>query len=251
MGKFLDWLTELFASNRCPLCGHTMQDANGCFCGDCLRRLIAENRRVCAECHEPAALCKCCPDRFEIFTEVGGRHWLSHCFYTGYEEDNPDLTTCLVYTAKQKNDRRLYRYIIGFLAADIRTRFAISGENLNEWVCTYPPRSAGGYRKYGFDQGEELARLLAKELGIVFFPMFVKYAGSEQKKAPNTAARQKNMEKSLFLKPGISPAGEKILLFDDIITTGSTMLRAANLLYEKGAACVFPVSYAKTKRNVK
>ena len=42
---------------------------------------------------------------------------------------------------------------------------------------------------------------------------------------------------------------KKILLFDDIITTGSTVIHGAELLYENGAQCVFPVSYAKTNRK--
>lgn len=249
MGRLADVILEILGAAQCPICGNRLRHAEDCLCIDCLRGLIGENRRVCAACRQPALSCSCGLDDFSLFTEVGGRHWLSHCFYTGYDEENPELTTRLVYTAKQRNDRRLYRYIVSFLAADIRNLFGETDENPEAWICTFPPRSVGGYRKHGFDQGEEMARLLAKELEIPFRPMFVKRSGTEQKKAANTAERQQNMEKSLFIKPSQCEKGMKILLFDDIITTGSTMRHAAELLYENGAECVFPVSYARTMRD--
>lgn len=250
MSRLKDFILELLGAAQCPICGNRLRYTDDCLCVDCLRGLIVENRRKCSLCEQPANFCQCGLDHFSRFTALDGRHWLSHCFYTGYDEENTELTTRLVYTAKQRNDKRLYRYVAGFLAADIRNLFAQTKENPEDWVCTFPPRSAKGYRKYGFDQGEEIARILAEELGMPFRAMFVKRSGSEQKKAENTEKRRENMEKSLFIKPSACEKGMKVLLFDDIITTGSTMLRAAELLYKNGAECVFPVSYARTKRDV-
>ncbi|MBE6570111.1 MAG: ComF family protein [Ruminococcaceae bacterium] len=251
MKPLTDILAGLFGAAKCPLCGGVLRHPGDSLCVNCLRTLVRENTRVCGECGEPAVTCGCTPEGFAIFTELAGRRMCSHCFYTGWAEEEPDLTAKLVYTAKQRNNRRLYRFVIGFLAADIRDLFDRADEDLQEWICTFPPRSAKGYRKYGFDQGEEMARLLASELNIPFRPLFVKRAGIEQKTAADTAERRENMEKSLFIKPGTSLTGCKILLFDDIITTGSTVIRAAGLLYENGAESVFPVSYARTKHYIK
>ena len=42
------------------------------------------------------------------------------------------------------------------------------------------------------------------------------------------------------------PKGCRVLLFDDIITTGATMRAAGHALADGGARAVFPLAYAKT-----
>jgi len=249
MNRFLKKLLLLVGTPVCPLCNAPLPHAEDCLCIRCLRQLIAEERRVCPSCEKTAVECRCGTEHFPSAGLANGQRSLSHTFYTGYSDTAAELTVRLVYTAKQHDCGRLHRYAAGTVAADIRNLFADCGEDISEWVCTFPPRSAKGYRKYGFDQGEEMARYLAKELGISYRKLFIKRAGTEQKKAANAEKRRENIENSLFLRSPKGCLGMKILLFDDIITSGATMIYAANLLYEGGAIRVFPVSYARTRRG--
>ena len=60
----------------------------------------------------------------------------------------------------------------------------------------------------------------------------------------DAAARRKNAAGSLL--PGRIPlAGERVVVIDDIIATGSTASDAAHVLRSMGAACVFVLAAAK------
>lgn len=61
----------------------------------------------------------------------------------------------------------------------------------------------------------------------------------------DAAARRKNAAGSLL--PGRVPlAGERVVVIDDIVATGSTAADAAHVLRSMGAACVFVLAAAKT-----
>lgn len=66
----------------------------------------------------------------------------------------------------------------------------------------------------------------------------------EQKKMTDAAARADNMADAFT--PRRVPEGCRVLLLDDIITTGSTIRAAGNALVQGGATAVFPIAYATT-----
>ena len=54
----------------------------------------------------------------------------------------------------------------------------------------------------------------------------------------DAAARRANVSGAFSLRPGTDVAGKRILLIDDICTTGATMAEAARVLRTAGAECV-------------
>lgn len=90
----------------------------------------------------------------------------------------------------------------------------------------------------GFNQAELLAKELSRYAGIPVDTAILKkcHATQSQKKL-NAAERKKNLQKA-FQVVG-NPAGMRILLIDDVYTTGSTMDVLAKLLLEKGASHVY------------
>ena len=63
------------------------------------------------------------------------------------------------------------------------------------------------------------------------------------------AQRKANVEKAFLPRPLAEVKDLEILLFDDLVTTGSTMAAAAEVLYRMGAAKVVGVClYASTRR---
>ena len=90
----------------------------------------------------------------------------------------------------------------------------------------------------GFNQAELLAKELSRYAGIPVDTAILKkcHATRSQKKL-DAAERKKNLQKA-FQVVG-NPAGMRILLIDDVYTTGSTMDVLAKLLLEKGASHVY------------
>ncbi len=99
-------------------------------------------------------------------------------------------------------------------------------------------------RRRGFNQSELLAKAVAKELALPFRPLLSKvFETKSQKSLPM-------IERSGNLLGAFDCAGEvqdqKILLVDDLITTGSTMHEGAKMLKLYGALSVTALTFAGT-----
>ncbi|MFQ9125942.1 MAG: ComF family protein [Butyricicoccaceae bacterium] len=95
------------------------------------------------------------------------------------------------------------------------------------------------------NQAELLARPIAQSLSMPCVSALRKRPfTARQSVQQDAAARRKNAAGSLL--PGRIPlAGERVVVIDDIITTGSTAADAAHVLRSMGAACVFVLAAAK------
>lgn len=113
-------------------------------------------------------------------------------------------------------------------------------------VLTWVPLSKERLRERGYDQ----ARLLAEELGRVAGcePVQVLrklYNTKEQSSLKDHAERRANV---LGVYEVISPelvAGKRILLVDDVVTSGATLSQCALMLRAAGASDVFAVTLAR------
>ena len=89
-----------------------------------------------------------------------------------------------------------------------------------------------------------LAQRLGAVLGIpVEQPLYLKRKGAPQKSL-DRAARQRNARESFACLPGVDLSGKRVLLVDDIITTGATVSACALALLEAGAEDVTAAALA-------
>jgi len=108
------------------------------------------------------------------------------------------------------------------------------------WTVSYIPISSERMKKRGFNQAEEIARLLAGAR----YP--VKNTLRKIKDTPTRGqqdkfVRHKDMEGSMH---AIGKVPRKIILCDDIITTGSTLREAARALRRSGAKQIIALTIA-------
>ena len=94
---------------------------------------------------------------------------------------------------------------------------------------------AKNVRLRGFDHMRLIGKKLARKRKLPFSPnILLRINNSTQHSQTNPAARRLNAEKSLAMNPR-AKVPRKILLLDDIFTTGATVETAAKLLREAGA----------------
>jgi len=74
--------------------------------------------------------------------------------------------------------------------------------------------------------------------------LLVRETGGEQKHAAGIQERYANVQNAYRAKKFLPHS--KILLFDDIVTTGATITEAARVLAHAGADVVFPIVFAQT-----
>ena len=261
MGRFMqtvkDWLHILAQSTfhyTCPVCHTTVLYEKG-ICPGCLAMLETEEKeRTCPTCHHTARERTCSlPLPIGITRGKPARSWLAHTFYNCYEDG---VLSKLLHNAKKEYKDALFDHMATSIATDLR---ALCRTEAHEWQfdaedpwqgwwITWIPRSLKGYNQYGFDQGEECACRIADILGIPAVPLFVRSAGRTQK-ALTAAERRENAENSLHMRRDLVLPEGPLLLYDDVITTGSSMATAIFLLAEAGITEIFPIAYARTVRG--
>lgn len=114
---------------------------------------------------------------------------------------------------------------------------------LPEGVVIVPiPTVQSHVRQRGYDQVDLLARHVASFTGISVARVLRRKSNATQH-IVGRVKRQQQAEQAFTLRDHHVISGKTVLLLDDIVTTGATLLAAAELLYEAGAR-VYAVTLA-------
>ncbi|MGL4405013.1 MAG: ComF family protein, partial [Notoacmeibacter sp.] len=103
-----------------------------------------------------------------------------------------------------------------------------------------------------FNQSALLAQKLALQNGIAFSPSALKRVKSTVTQRGLTAKERDANVKRAFIVPEnqtIQIQGRRVLLIDDVITTGSTMTEATRALLKAGAASVDVLAFAMVLKH--
>lgn len=91
-------------------------------------------------------------------------------------------------------------------------------------------------KERGFNQAEVLARGISKSVGIpVAYDYLIRCHKTKAQKRLNDRERAKNLHGAFMVNPVYSTTSySKVMLVDDIYTTGSTIDSCAQVLLEEG-----------------
>lgn len=111
---------------------------------------------------------------------------------------------------------------------------------------SFVPATKSAYRRRGFDHMEAVARILGDMAGIPVLDCLIKHGSSDQRKM----GREGRLvtARGAYEVPGIvleHVRDARVLLVDDVITTGATMTAVAAVLKEAGAMHVDGLSAAR------
>ena len=196
---------------------------------------------------EEAGLCPLC---WQAFERIGSEHCPS-CYKKG---ETALCSDCHYWQAraKQVHHRSVFHY--NQAMKDYFSRYKFQGDYLlrqvfapifrqelrffNNYQIVPIPLSPAGWQKRGFNQVTgflEAAGLPYQEL-----------LGKKEGPAQSSKTRQERLAspQSFFLLDGAQPR-ERILLVDDIYTTGSSLQRAKEVLYENGVKEIMTFSLAR------
>lgn len=116
-------------------------------------------------------------------------------------------------------------------------------------LITWVPVSRRRKLKRGFDQVELIAHALCRELQVPPVPCLKKIRHNPpQASIPSAAQRRANVLGVYKVRDPELVAGKRILLLDDIITTGATISECAKMLMASGAKEVYGVAVAATRQ---
>ena len=103
-------------------------------------------------------------------------------------------------------------------------------------LITWAPLSKKRLKKRGFDQARLLAETVGEELKLPVRPLLKKKRhNGPQSRLDSEAARRANALGAYELLEDEDLSGQKILLVDDVVTSGATLSECARLLCQNGA----------------
>lgn len=147
----------------------------------------------------------------------------------------------IIHAYKDQGERRLAREIA---AGMTRILHPI-------WTAEHPtivavPATRRAVRQRGFDHMELVAREIASRTGFPISQPLARPRRVDQRSLSRTQ-RIENMEGSMITLPGAS-IPSRILLVDDVYTTGATLFAATDALLRAGARQVRCLTYARVWR---
>jgi predicted amidophosphoribosyltransferase len=147
-----------------------------------------------------------------------------------------------VLALKYRNRRRLATWFAARMAATVESAHGRAAGGCE--VVTWAPTGARRRRRRGYDQAELLARALARELGVPCRGLLRRRAGGAQTGRSRTERLDGPTFAAFVPRPGI-----RVLLVDDVVTTGATLAAARAALVDAGAAGVVMAAVAATPRR--
>lgn len=218
---------DILFPSRCPFCGDFIMWNELC-CGACRDTLASANDVICRKCGQDK--CRC-----------GRESYAFDMVYGSYFFDEKPVTNA-VYQFKHEGERNMAE----LSAADIAEHMKAEGTPVPDFIVPVPM----GRRKRvarGHNQAELFGKSLGRALGIPMRRDLVfKHDTKDEQHRHNEKERRERV-KTLFYGGNENLSGKKILLCDDVLTTGSTLSECAAILKNAGAESVIAAVCAVTR----
>lgn len=127
----------------------------------------------------------------------------------------------------------------------------LTQEEIDFDLLTWVPISRQRKWRRGYDQVELIARAVGSELGIVPVPTLKKLRNNKPQSGLSGAAQRRANVLGVYRVLDQDLKGKRILLLDDILTTGATAGECARMLLTAGAKEVYCAAVAVASHNKK
>ncbi len=215
-------IRPLVYPDSCIFCGALTRKED--VCADCLKRVVELTAEICPRCGALPEDCNCMNRLFAFRRNI-----------SAFSYEGPARTLLLRF--KQRNRPQLYKFMARRMYFHITARF---GEEFDGIV--YVPQSYKSFRARGYYPMRLLAKELARHLELsVLSPL--KRIGNTQQKYVEQHERWGNAKQNYALRRNARVKG-KLLLIDDLFTSGATLNACAELLREAGAEEVYTATFA-------
>jgi len=223
---------DLLFPPACLLCRDTL--SNHGICDECSERFEAVTPPFCTVCGSTFA------------TDAGGNHLCGRCI-----KKNPpfDIAASIyLYQGDLSRAVRLLKYskksLFGSHLGGLMKNHRLSAISYDAIVAV--PLHIARLRERGFNQSQ----LLAEGLGESIFLDVDKYILERVRPTGSQAGmsskeRQANVRGAFCLRRGVDVAGKRILLIDDVYTTGATVKECSRVLKKGGASVVNVLTLAR------
>jgi len=215
--KPLDWLLDLLYPPKCPFCGRILERGEEGWCASCQEELPwtepgdAKAAEFCNACLSP------------LWYRDGAREGMHRYKFGG---------------------GRVHARLFGRLMAQCLQDRWEAPVDLITWAPLHPK----GKRKRGYDQAELLARRVGGLTGLPVESTLEKIrATAVQSQTGGDEARKANVQGAYRALAGLDLTGKRVVLVDDVATSGATLSECAAILRQAGADSVVGLTFARAR----
>jgi len=238
-----DGFLNLFYPEECFICSSTIARRQDCgLCGDCWSKVVG--LRI------DGARCPSCGVPLPNFAD-GSENLCLECVrqpppYSGARSFGYYSTELRRVIQELKfGGRRPLAQLLAPLMADA---FFESWRREDFDFITAVPLHPGRRRKRGFNQAELLSRALARTVGLPELRVLRRTAATQSQVGLSDTQRLENVRNAFSCPHTCRVEGKRILLVDDVVTTGATVASASRTLIDAGAEKVSVMSAARAVR---
>ena len=208
---------------KCVACHKRLDYGNKAFCLKCSIEFEEFKTRGCANCGRILNECDCSNDFLSA-------HYVKRVIkcYRYLSRDKMTPSNALIYSLKRDNRTD----VLDRCAEELSLAIQNSIPDPEAYLFTNVPRRRSAIVEYGIDHSQLLAKALARRFNAEYKPI-LKSRAKRAQKSLETDERFKNAD--FLISHNIDLSGKKVIIIDDIITTGASMGKAAALIRSLGA----------------
>ena len=231
---------EALSPTRCAGC----ERSGASICQDCLASLaLIDPCHSCIRCGAPFGDLLCTECSVEG-TSSAMAEALDRCLACAvYAHPLPRI----IRAYKDAGEQRLAPYLAELLYdtalhAQVAAPDRYGGVLFGADAVVFVPATSAAFRRRGFDHMEAIARPFCELSGVPLLDALVKYGHGDQREL----GREERRERARGMYETVEDVrGRRLLLIDDVITTGATMAAASAELKRAGAAAVDGLAIAR------
>lgn len=229
--KGTSWILDMIYPPKCLVCDALLAPGEDGCCCECAKKLPFIETPCCLKCGKPISseeeeYCMDCQNQSHVFTK-GVALW-------SYDE----RVRQVVYRFKYKN-RREYA---GYFGKELIKRYERQMKSWEADAVIPVPLHKKRLRKRGFNQAELIAKEAARYIGVPVKPdLAVRIKNTRPQKELNEKERHKNLKSAFKISKNVVKL-KRVILVDDIYTTGATVDAIAQLLLKAGIEKVYVVA---------
>jgi len=215
------YILDIFFPNRCPFCSEIIKwDKTAC--DDCRASLVSACEKICHKCGNLNCFCS----EVKSFDNA----------YAAVFFDDENVSNA-IYEFKRTGMSNLAEY-----TAEIVCKYIDKAD-----IVTSVPMGKRKRRSRGHNQADILAKCIAEHLDIDCERNLLYKIDTKEEQHQFSEEERKGRVKDLFYGSDVDLNGKIVILCDDVMTTGSTLDRCAELLKEMGAEKVIVCVCAVTR----
>lgn len=238
--RAVDWVLSRIFSNKfkCVCCGKDVFSDSEEYCTKCSMSITrTKDKRTCIKCHRPiygeGDYCMICTDYTHEFD-------VAYSVYT-YSGTISEMIRNMKYSNKM--------YLAPYFAKHLIDKYA--DMPTCDIVVSVPPSMDRARYRY-HDHTKLLARAFSEGSGVEYIEGLLKRLKDTEpleKKSPKQ--RREHLKGAFAISDRRAIKGKRVLLIDDVFTTGATADECASVIKKMGALEVYILTIAVTEYKVK